>query len=32
MPHIVLMQFAAKVAGGVMWAWFIGKNREAIRP
>lgn len=32
MPHIVLMQFAAKVAGGAMWAWMIGKNRETVLP
>lgn len=25
MPHIVLAQFAAKVAGGALWAWIIGK-------
>lgn len=29
MPLIVLMQFAAKVAGGVMWAWFL-RPKEAI--
>lgn len=23
MPHIVVMQFAAKVAGGAVWAWVI---------
>lgn len=27
MPHIVLMQFAAKVAGGALWAWAISKVR-----
>lgn len=27
MPHIVLMQFAAKVAGGALWAWVISKVR-----
>lgn len=25
MPEIVLMQFAAKVAGGALWTWLIGK-------
>jgi uncharacterized PurR-regulated membrane protein YhhQ (DUF165 family) len=25
MPHIVLMQFVAKVAGGAVWAWLINK-------
>lgn len=28
MPHIVLMQFAAKVAGGALWAWVISKVRQ----
>lgn len=28
MPHIVLMQFAAKVAGGALWAWAISKVRQ----
>lgn len=28
MPHIVLMQFAAKVAGGALWAWTILKVRQ----
>lgn len=27
MPHIVLMQFAAKVVGGAVWAWLISKVR-----
>ena len=27
MPHIVLMQFAAKVAGGALWAWALSKVR-----
>lgn len=27
MPHIVLMQFAAKVAGGALWAWAVSKVR-----
>lgn len=25
MPHIVLMQFVAKVAGGAIWAWVISR-------
>jgi uncharacterized PurR-regulated membrane protein YhhQ (DUF165 family) len=25
MPHIVAMQFVAKVAGGALWAWLIKK-------
>lgn len=29
MPHIVLMQFAAKVTGGAVWAYLI--DRAAIR-
>lgn len=29
MPHIVAMQFVAKVAGGALWAWLI--NRVAAR-
>jgi uncharacterized PurR-regulated membrane protein YhhQ (DUF165 family) len=31
MPHIVLMQFAAKVAGGALWAWVLARamQREA---
>lgn len=27
MPHIVTMQFVAKVAGGALWAWAISKVR-----
>jgi uncharacterized PurR-regulated membrane protein YhhQ (DUF165 family) len=27
MPHIIAMQFAAKVSGGVIWAWLISKVR-----
>lgn len=27
MPQIVLMQFAAKVAGGALWTWAISKVR-----
>ena len=26
MPQIVLMQFAAKVAGGAMWAWALSRR------
>lgn len=26
MPHIVAMQFAAKVSGGAVWAWLIQKK------
>jgi uncharacterized PurR-regulated membrane protein YhhQ (DUF165 family) len=26
MPHIVVMQFVAKVAGGALWAWLIGRK------
>jgi uncharacterized PurR-regulated membrane protein YhhQ (DUF165 family) len=30
MPHIVLMQFVAKVAGGALWAWAISRiTRDA---
>lgn len=29
MPHIVLLQFAAKVAGGALWAWGINRFRPA---
>jgi uncharacterized PurR-regulated membrane protein YhhQ (DUF165 family) len=30
MPHIVLMQFVAKVAGGAIWAWAISRiTRDA---
>lgn len=25
MPHIVVMQFAAKVAGGALWAWVLSR-------
>lgn len=27
MPQIVLMQFAAKVAGGVVWSWVLSRGR-----
>lgn len=26
MPHIVLMQFVAKVAGGAVWAWVLSRT------
>jgi len=26
MPHIVAMQFVAKVAGGALWAWLIARK------
>lgn len=26
MPHIVLMQFIAKVAGGAIWSWLLRSN------
>lgn len=26
MPHIVAIQFVAKVAGGAVWAWLIGRK------
>jgi uncharacterized PurR-regulated membrane protein YhhQ (DUF165 family) len=26
MPHIVALQFAAKVAGGAVWAWLIQRT------
>ena len=26
MPHIVAMQFVAKVAGGAMWAWLLSRR------
>jgi hypothetical protein len=35
MPHIVAMQFVAKVAGGAVWTWLLGrwiKPLEAIVP
>lgn len=28
MPHIVLMQFVAKVAGGAMWAFLLSKSSK----
>lgn len=30
MPHIVAMQFVAKVAGGAIWAWVLGRNQQAF--
>ena len=29
MPHIVAAQFAAKVAGGALWAWFLSRTPRA---
>lgn len=29
MPHIVALQFVAKVAGGAIWAWLLTPNRFA---
>lgn len=29
MPHIVAMQFVAKVAGGAVWAWLLGRRGVA---
>lgn len=31
MPHIVAMQFVAKVAGGAIWAWFLSRQAVAGR-
>lgn len=28
MPHIVAMQFAAKVAGGAIWAWVLARTAQ----
>jgi uncharacterized PurR-regulated membrane protein YhhQ (DUF165 family) len=28
MPHIVAMQFVAKIAGGAVWVWLIGRKTE----
>ena len=30
MPHIVAMQFVAKVAGGAVWAYFISKGARRV--
>lgn len=29
MPHIVAMQFVAKVAGGAVWAWLLARVRAS---
>lgn len=29
MPHIVALQFVAKVAGGAIWAWLLSRRAEA---
>lgn len=29
LPHIVLLQFAAKVAGGAVWAWLFNRITKA---
>lgn len=29
MPHIIAMQFVAKVAGGAMWAWLLNRRTAA---
>ena len=29
MPHIVALQFLAKVAGGAMWSWILNRRLEA---
>lgn len=31
LPHIVAMQFAAKVGGGAVWAWLLTRTRYAPR-
>lgn len=28
MPHIVAMQFVAKIVGGAVWVWLIGRKTE----
>jgi uncharacterized PurR-regulated membrane protein YhhQ (DUF165 family) len=30
MPHIVAMQFVAKVAGGSLWAWVLSKSTKVL--
>jgi hypothetical protein len=30
LPHIVAMQFAAKVGGGAIWSWVLRKQRFAV--
>lgn len=32
MPSIVLMQFAAKVLGGLFWSWLLEKRFVSMRP
>lgn len=31
MPHLVLIQFVAKVVGGAMWAWVLAPRQAAVR-
>lgn len=30
LPHIVLLQFIAKVLGGAIWAWLLSRKRFAV--
>jgi hypothetical protein len=30
LPHIVLLQFIAKVAGGAIWAWLLSRKKFAV--
>ncbi len=30
MPHIVALQFAAKVAGGALWAWALARTAQRV--
>lgn len=30
MPHIVALQFAAKVAGGAVWAWALARTAQRV--
>lgn len=32
MPHIVLLQFVAKVAGGALWAWALARLEPRTNP
>lgn len=32
MPHIVAMQFVAKVAGAAMWAWALSRTAQRAQP
>lgn len=32
MPHIVVMQFAAKVCGGVLWAYILSRSHREPNP